>query len=115
MAKQRRSRVPLRERADERGELAAVVLGRREQLGLRQEELADLAGCSPRFVHELENGKETVHLGKVLSVLAALGLHLQVADGVAGGPAGGVGIEPALLADLGLGAHPPVPQSPGHR
>jgi hypothetical protein len=34
---------------------------------------------------------------------------------VAGGPAGGVGIEPALLADLGLGAHPPVPQSPGHR
>ncbi len=98
MAKQRHSRVPLHERASERGELAAVVLGRREQLGLRQEELADLAGCSPRFVHALENGKETVQLDKVLSVLGVLGLRLLVTEG----PGDGVQSAPALRAGLGL-------------
>ena len=103
MAKQRRSRVSLHERSSERGELAAVVLGRREQLGLRQEELADLAGCSARFVHELENGKETVQLSKVVSVLGALGLRLQVADGVAGS----VEAEPTLRAGLGLDVERP--------
>ena len=103
MAKQRRSRVPLHERASEHGELAAVVLGRREQLGLRQEELADLAGCSPRFIHELENGKETVQLHKLIGVLDALGLHLRVADGMTGS----VEIEPALRADLRLDVEQP--------
>lgn len=103
MAKQRRSRVPLHERASEHGELSAVVLGRREQLGLRQEELADLAGCSPRFVHELENGKGTVQLDKVIAVLGALGLHLLVADGVTGS----VETEPTLRAGLGLDVERP--------
>jgi HTH-type transcriptional regulator/antitoxin HipB len=85
MAKQRRSRAVLHERAEQRGLLAALVLGRREVLGLRQEELADLAGCSPRFVHELEAGKPTVQLDKVLDVLNAIGLHLELADGGAAG------------------------------
>ncbi len=85
MAKQRKSRVRLHERADQRGPLAAVVLGRREALGLRQEELADLAGCSPRFVHDLEAGKATAQLDKVLDVLESLGLHLSVVEGAAGG------------------------------
>jgi y4mF family transcriptional regulator len=61
--------------------LAALVFGRREVLGLRQEELADLAGCSPRFVHELEAGKPTLQLDKVLDVLNAIGLHVELADG----------------------------------
>lgn len=81
MAKQRKSRVLLHERADQRGPLAAVILGRREALGLRQEELADLAGCSARFVHDVEAGKPTAQLDKVLDVLDALGLHLEVVQG----------------------------------
>ena len=48
--KQRKSHADLRERAHERGALAAVVIGRREELGLRQDELAELADCSVRFV-----------------------------------------------------------------
>lgn len=96
--KQRRSRVALHERAAEAGELAAVVLARREQLGLRQDELADLAGCSPRFVNELERGKATAQLDKVVDVLAALGLHLAVGDGAL--PAVTVGAE--LRAEHGL-------------
>jgi HTH-type transcriptional regulator/antitoxin HipB len=63
------------------GSLAAEVRARRAQLKLRQEELADLAGVSERFVYALENGKPTVQLDKVVAVLNALGLHLEVHRG----------------------------------
>lgn len=84
MARQRRSRADVRERATQRGVLAAVVFARREALRLRQEELAELADCSPRFVHDLEAGKRTVQLDKVLAVLDALGLGLAVIDDARG-------------------------------
>jgi HTH-type transcriptional regulator/antitoxin HipB len=63
------------------GRLAAEVRARRRSLQLRQEELADLAGVSERFVYALENGKPTVQLDKVLAVLNALGLHLEIQRG----------------------------------
>jgi len=50
---------------------------RRKALGLTQDELADLAGCSPRFVRALEAGKATVRLDKVVDILDALGLELS--------------------------------------
>jgi HTH-type transcriptional regulator/antitoxin HipB len=62
-------------------QLATEVRARRRQLKLRQEELADLAGVSERFVYALENGKQTVQLDKVLAVLNALGLHLEIHRG----------------------------------
>ena len=61
--------------------LANEVRARRNQLGLRQEELADLAGVSERFVYALETGKPSVQLDKVISVLNALGLHLEIQRG----------------------------------
>jgi HTH-type transcriptional regulator/antitoxin HipB len=61
--------------------LAGEVRARRAQLHLRQEELADLAGVSERFVYALENGKKTVQLDKTLAVLNALGLHLEIHRG----------------------------------
>lgn len=61
--------------------LAASVRARRIQLGLRQSELADLAGCSARFVSALEGGKGAVQLDKVLDVLGVLGLDLVLAPG----------------------------------
>jgi HTH-type transcriptional regulator / antitoxin HipB len=64
--------------------LATEVRARRAQLKLRQEELADLAGVSERFVYALENGKQTVQLDKVLAVLNALGLHLEIHRGAGG-------------------------------
>ncbi len=63
------------------GALGAEVRARRTQLQLRQEEVADLAGVSERFVYALENGKRTVQLDKVLAVLNVLGLHLQIQRG----------------------------------
>ncbi|MDQ6523000.1 helix-turn-helix domain-containing protein [Nocardioides sp. LHD-245] len=99
MSKERRSRADLRVRADQRGALAAVVFARREELALRQDELADLSGCSPRFVHDLERGKATVQLDKVLAVLDVLGLGLGVVEGVSG-----ISVPPAAQHLLG-----PVP------
>lgn len=68
-----------------RESLADVVRARRRQLGLRQDELADVADVSERFVYAVEHGKTTVQLDKVLAVLAALGLHFEVHRGVDGG------------------------------
>lgn len=81
MVERRKSRTPLPVRVSQRGVLAAVVHARREELSLRQDELAELAGVGQRFVSDLETGKDTVRLDKVLAVLGALGLHLQVETG----------------------------------
>lgn len=104
MAKQRKSRADLHERAEQRGALAAAVFARRERLGLRQEELADLADCSVRFVHDVEAGKPTVQLDKLLEVLDALGLGLAVVEGVSGIAVGAAPTGRNLAADLGLEA-----------
>lgn len=63
---------------DPADDLGATVAERRRALGLRQEDLADLAEVSHRFVQSLEAGKETVRLDKVVAVLRALGLELSV-------------------------------------
>ncbi len=61
--------------------LGEVVRRRRKELGLRQTELADLAGCSPRFVHTVEQEKPSLRLDKVLDLLEVLGLDLLVVPG----------------------------------
>jgi len=58
--------------------LGRTVRTRRLELGLKQAELAELAGCSTRFVHTLETGKATIRLDKLLDVLDVLGLHLHI-------------------------------------
>lgn len=60
---------------------AQEIRSRRQELGLRQDELAALAGVSIRFVHTLEQGKPTVRLDKVLAVLGQLGLDLVLEPG----------------------------------
>jgi transcriptional regulator with XRE-family HTH domain len=45
---------------------------------LRQDQLAAAAGVGLRFLVELERGKPSVRLAKVLAVLDALGCRLQV-------------------------------------
>jgi HTH-type transcriptional regulator / antitoxin HipB len=67
-----------RENTHERADLTQVIRERRRRLELRQEDLADLAGVSLRFVQALEAGKRTVQLDRVEAVLAVLGLRLRV-------------------------------------
>ncbi len=57
--------------------LGEAVRARRRELRLGQEELAELAGVSERFVREVERDKPTVRLDKVTALLDALGLELR--------------------------------------
>jgi y4mF family transcriptional regulator len=50
----------------------------RSSQGLTQSDISGLANTGNRFIIELENGKETVQLNKVLDVLNVLGLELTV-------------------------------------
>lgn len=59
--------------------LGLAIRHARKAHHLTQAELAGLAGAGPRFISDLERGKPTVELGKVLDVLAVLGLRLLLA------------------------------------
>jgi y4mF family transcriptional regulator len=65
------------DRADLRP-LGQAVRERRRGLALTQSELADLAGVSTRFIHDLEHVKPTLRLDHVVRVLAALGLGFVI-------------------------------------
>jgi y4mF family transcriptional regulator len=58
--------------------IGARVRRAREQLGMRQDELALAAGVSTRAIHQIENGKPTSRLDTVFPVLAALGLKFRI-------------------------------------
>ena len=57
-------------------ELGQLVRKIRKEQGLTQLDVAGLAGLSNRFVIDLERGKETLQIQKVLDVLGLLGLEL---------------------------------------
>ena len=55
-------------------DLGRVVREARKAQKLSQDNLAGMAGTGRRFIVDLEKGKETVQFGKVLRVLATLGV-----------------------------------------
>ena len=59
-------------------EIGRIVRAARRAQGLRQDQLAGAAGVGVRFLSELERGKKTVRLEKVIAVLDALGCTLRV-------------------------------------
>ena len=59
-------------------ELGRTIASRRKALRLGQEELAELAGVSVRFLRAVEHGKTSVRLDKLVDVLDALGLELAL-------------------------------------
>ena len=65
--------------------MGRVLSQRRHELGLTQEELADLSGVSLRLVHELEHNKVSVRLDNLLRVINALGFHLELHRGATHG------------------------------
>lgn len=54
----------------------------REEAGLTQAELADMAGLNRTYLSDLEQGKETEQLRRILRILKLLGVRatLQKAD-----------------------------------
>ena len=55
--------------------IAAFIRESRKAAGLTQEEFAIRSGLGLRFVHDLEQGKETVRLDKVNQALAMFGME----------------------------------------
>lgn len=60
-------------------ELGGCVRAARHEAGVDQTSAAGFAGVGPRFIGELERGKETVRLGLVLRVLERIGLEVWIA------------------------------------
>jgi HTH-type transcriptional regulator/antitoxin HipB len=59
-------------------ELGELVRSVRKGQGLTQLDVAGLAGLSNRFIIDLERGKATLQMQKVLDVLALLGLEVAI-------------------------------------
>jgi y4mF family transcriptional regulator len=59
-------------------EIGKIVRETRKILGVTQKDLALTSGTGLRFVIDLERGKETCQLGKVLTTLHTLGIRLAL-------------------------------------
>jgi HTH-type transcriptional regulator / antitoxin HipB len=57
-------------------DIGRLVRETRKGLGVTQKELALTSGTGLRFILELEKGKATAEIGKVLTVLQTLGIQL---------------------------------------
>ena len=56
----------------------------RKKRHLTQTQLAELSNSSINFISQVESGKTTAQIGKVLDVLNVLGLQLNIEKGAAG-------------------------------
>jgi HTH-type transcriptional regulator/antitoxin HipB len=61
--------------------LGRAIRARRKALRLTQIDLSRLAGCGPDFVYDVEAGKTSLRLDKLLDLLGILGLELVVDQG----------------------------------
>ena len=55
-----------------------IVRARRRELGITQAQLAQFCGTGNRFISELERGKQTLEMGKVLLVLRKLEINITI-------------------------------------
>lgn len=58
--------------------LGEIIRQARKEQGLTQEQLAATTGVGVRFIRELEQGKESCHIGKTLTVVEMLGIDIEV-------------------------------------
>ena len=57
-------------------ELGRLIRARRKKLGYTQVEIAEFMGCSPRLIGEIERGRGTVGIQKVIDLARGLGIDL---------------------------------------
>jgi len=66
-------------------QIGTAIRARRKQLKIAQKDLAMTCGTGLRFIIDLEKGKPTCHIGKILQVLQSLGLKMQADSTGVGG------------------------------
>ena len=59
-------------------DIGSLVRAARKEAHLTQRDLAEECACGVRFLSELENGKPTIELERVIRVLNTLSLDLEV-------------------------------------
>lgn len=59
-------------------DLALVIRAVRKSVNVRQDDLAGAAGVSRQFAVDVEKGKPTAQVGKVMELLKELGIGLSV-------------------------------------
>lgn len=57
--------------------LGNLIRTKRKEMKLTQQELAGASGTGLRFISELEQGKSTCQIGKIMQVLEMLGVELH--------------------------------------
>jgi y4mF family transcriptional regulator len=70
-------------------QLGSEIRAARRRLKVTQKDLAMTSGTGLRFVIDLERGKSTCQVGKVLQVLQTLGLRVELSGSVAATSDGG--------------------------
>ena len=61
-------------------QLGKAIRKQRKTEGVTQQELSNLCGLSTSFISDVERGKATVELGKVLFLMQYLGLDIYVVE-----------------------------------
>ena len=59
-------------------ELGKIIRETRRKQNLTQEQLAATCGVGMRFIRELEQGKESCHIGKAMMLLHMLGIQIII-------------------------------------
>jgi HTH-type transcriptional regulator/antitoxin HipB len=61
-------------------DIGAAIRKKRKEDGLTLADAAGLCNVNYRFLSDLENGKATAQIGKVLQTLHALGIEIELKD-----------------------------------
>ena len=59
-------------------DIGLLIKTTRKAQGVTQEQLAGVANTGIRFISDLENGKPTIQVNKLLNILSALGLGMYI-------------------------------------
>jgi transcriptional regulator with XRE-family HTH domain len=59
-------------------QIGQLIRLRRKSLGYTQRYVADMMGISPRLVGEIEKGRETVGIQKVIDMATGLGIDIEL-------------------------------------
>lgn len=58
--------------------LGKILKETRKEQKLTQLQLAGYSGVGVRFVRELENGKQSCHIGKAIQIVSMLGIDIHL-------------------------------------
>lgn len=61
--------------------IGPAIKDKRKKKKMTQKDLADITGTSVKFISNVEQGKSTARLDKVLDLLRAVGLRVYLIDG----------------------------------